>query len=145
MSYDTDVTNVAIHLTCKTMQRFPIMLDSPIHRFRTSLANLGFIRYLNQLIHVITGFKRDVPCVVRSSVLGPLRYVSAQGCSASWTDWSLWLIHASYLTMHSTSCLILHESKQFGLEFLQIHNNRMRYAVTEFKKNRPNSIFDECK
>ena len=34
--------------------------------FRTSLANSGFVMDQIQLIHVIIGFKCDVPCIVRS-------------------------------------------------------------------------------
>ena len=100
---DTEITmmsqRLAMHVTHKIMHSFSTMQWFATSCFGTLLANFGFVICQNQIIHVIIGFKHDVPCIVRLEALG---YISAW---ASGTNWSSWPLHASDLTMHGISCL----------------------------------------
>ena len=74
--------------------------------FRILLANSGVVKYQNHLIHLVIGFKHDMPCIVRSEALRGNSYLSVHSAQcASCTDWSSWPHHASDLAMHVTSCI----------------------------------------
>ena len=70
------------------------------------LAEFGFVVYENELIHVIIGFKHDIPRVVRSRALRGHSDTSVHSAlRISNTDWSSWPLRASDLTMHGTITL----------------------------------------
>ena len=54
---------IAMHVSHKTMHSFSSMLGSPPPAPQLRLHS-GFVMYQNQTIHVIIGFKHDVPCIV---------------------------------------------------------------------------------
>ena len=112
----------AMYMTRKTVY---IFYNARFLATRNLRADIGFAIYQNEIIHVIRGFKHDVPCIVRSGELrGTLGDVSAprlvhwrlrvspsclqsHKCMATRlvTDASECPFRASDLTMHGTWCL----------------------------------------
>ena len=73
-----------------------------------SLADFGVVMYQNELIHVIIGFKHDVPSIVRSEAPRGQAHTSVHKArSAECTDWSSWPLRTSDLTMLGASYLNL--------------------------------------
>ena len=77
-----------------------------IARFWTALANFGFVKYYNHLIHVMIGFKHDVPCIGRLEALRAtqIRQSTQRYAPCALTD-SCGPSVASDLTMQGTLCL----------------------------------------
>ena len=95
---------IVMHEVHLTMGRL-FTIHKPITTcFRTLLADFGFVMYEKKyLCHN----KALVLCTMHCEIGGPKGALSKSVHSvlcALCTDWALWLLHTSYLTMHDTSC-----------------------------------------
>ena len=84
---------VAMHVTRKTVH---IFYNAQFLATRNLRADIGFVMYQNEIIHVIRGFKHEVPCIVRSEELRGHSETSV--LRASCTDVSECPLRASNLT-----------------------------------------------